>query len=111
LEKILRLVNQLNGGPVSQPTFFPEGSEPLRGDTQNVLLKKICGALYNLSTAGGTAGIWGSDGDNEVRRGADVYVLDYTTGLYHRQLAESTGVDDPIEYLEETGYAFAAIPT
>ena len=53
LEKILRLCNQLNGGPVSDPDYFPEGSTPLRGDTINISLQKICGSLYGITTGGG----------------------------------------------------------
>lgn len=56
LEKILRLCNQLNGGDVSQPTFYPEGSEPRDSDTINRLLKKIAGSLYVLNETGGSGG-------------------------------------------------------
>ena len=67
---------------------------------------------HPFDTSSGPSGAtWGADGDNEVRPISDIYILDATTGLYHKQLAESNGVDDPIQYLDQTGYAFAAIPT
>jgi hypothetical protein len=51
-EKALRWVNQMilaNGGTLNQPTYFPEGSEPLQSDTELRLLQKLVGALANLA--------------------------------------------------------------
>ena len=111
LEKILRLCNQLNGGPVSEPYYFPEGSTPYRGDTNNIALQKICGALYNLTSSGGGPGTWGVDGNNVVRKIANVYVLDDFTGLYHAIEATSEFSPGIVQMgLVQTGYAFAAIP-
>lgn len=53
LFKILGAINSINGGPVSSPNYFPEGSTPLMQDTEWKLLQKILGALNEMATAGG----------------------------------------------------------
>lgn len=119
LEKILRLCNQLNGGPVSEPNYFPEGSAPLRGDTINVALQKICGALNVLATGGGIppSGAAGGDlkgtypnplidqisfedgaSDVWIRGGTEHWVYDLFTGFYYKRYidSEETGMPQDI---------------
>ena len=44
INKSVQLVNLLNGGPVDDPTYFPEGSDVKRTDTKCRLLQKFAGS-------------------------------------------------------------------
>jgi hypothetical protein len=53
--RALLAANIINGGPVPFPSFYPEGSKPLNGDTLQKTMQKINGALYAMS-GGGSGG-------------------------------------------------------
>lgn len=53
LSKILAALNIANGGPVSSPSFYPEGSTPMRLDNAYKTLQKILGAANAIATGGG----------------------------------------------------------
>lgn len=47
--KAVQLLNLLNSGVTSQPTFYPEGSVPKLLDTEHKLIQKAVGATYVYS--------------------------------------------------------------
>lgn len=109
LFKILGAINNFNGGAVSEPNYFPEGSTPLMQDTEWKLLQKICGALNEIATAGGAPPSGPAGGDLKgtypdpliqsihMENGADLvsvlgktYFYDHADGFYYRYYVDSS---------------------
>ena len=105
LLKILGALNNVNGGSVASPSFFPEGSSPNKQDTEWKLLQKILGAANAIPT---TFPSPATDGASAIFKNNNFWFKDQY-GQYH--LASCYVEEGQVQTdIDNQGYNYEDIP-